>query len=331
MQYVLQSRANTPNMQQHQWQVYALSLNILRRNVAVILLAVYYTLFVAVTFARRHSPQRSRLICARNNNMDVVRYMCPFEGCKNHFGSTNGVRHHWLITHRDHVLPELVASSMRALYVLDNTNKLQPFEPVHDALMASESPVVTDSELIVMMGLDESSASIVDVNSAGKFGRTCRFATFLSIHIEIPDQNNWLESCSAFISQCTQKIQSISVHEQLVLSDSDKTFVPVKNAADNYVYVLTRYNSLITDAALRDDIASLVQFVDCSSPCRRVANIQNVQILLLECLTDPSPKQKIQSKLLSWMIWLYQGKTQFTCPDRCMIINRMYRYKYRDC
>jgi hypothetical protein len=31
------------------------------------------------------------------------------------------------------------------------------------------------------------------------------------------------------------------------------------------------------------------------------------------------------------MIWLYQGKTQFTCPDRCMIINRMYRYKYRDC
>jgi hypothetical protein len=208
---------------------------------------------------------------------------------------------------------------MRALYVLDNTNKLQPFEPVQDALMVSDSSVVSDSELIVMMGLDENSASIVDVNSAGKFGRTCRFATFPSIHVEIPEQNNWVASCSAFISQCTQNIQNISVHEQLVLSDSDKTFVPVKNAADNYVYVLIHCSSLISDTALRDDIASLVQFLDCSSTSRRVATLENVQILLLECLTDPAPAHKTQSNLLRWMIWLYQGKTEFTCPDRCIV------------
>jgi hypothetical protein len=85
-----------------------------------------------------------------------------------------------------------------------------------------------------MMGLDETSASVVDVNSAGKFGRTCRFGTFPSIQIEVPPENNWMAACSAYISQCTQKIQGLSVHEQFVLSDSDKTFVPVKNAADNY-------------------------------------------------------------------------------------------------
>jgi hypothetical protein len=74
--------------------------------------------------------------------------------------------------------------------------------------------------------------------------------------------------------------------------------------------------------ARRADIASLVQFIDLSSPSRRIASIENVQKLLLECLTDPSPSQKIQSKLLNWMIWLYQGKTEFTCPDRCIqIIN----------
>ena len=166
--------------------------------------------------------------------MQVVRYLCPFEGCLEHFASTNGVRHHWLTAHPAVVVPPMVASSLRALYVLDIHNKLQRFEPVHDALMVSDSPAVTDSEIIAMMGLDETSASVVDVNSAGKFGRTCRFGTFPSIQIEVPPENNWMAACSAYISQCTQKIQGLSVHEQFVLSDSDKTFVPVKNAADNY-------------------------------------------------------------------------------------------------
>ena len=170
--------------------------------------------------------------------MEVIRFKCPFEGCPYHFGSTNGVRHHWLINHPHHDLPKLAESLLKTVYVLDSDNEFQPFKPVHDANTLTDSPTVTDSELIVMMGLDETSASVVDVNSAGKFGRTCRFATFPSVQIEVPNQNNWLAACSAFISQCTQKIQSLSVHEQLVLSDSDKTFVPVKNATDNYVSVL---------------------------------------------------------------------------------------------
>jgi hypothetical protein len=166
--------------------------------------------------------------------MDVVRYLCPFEGCLEHFATTSGVRHHWLAAHPEVVVPPMVASSLRAVYVLDSDNKLQRFEHVHNALTVSDSPEVTDSEIIAMMGLDETSASVVDVNSAGKFGRTCRFGTFPSIQIEVPLENSWMAACSAYISQCTQKIQGLSVHEQFVLSDSDKTFVPVKNAADNY-------------------------------------------------------------------------------------------------
>ena len=166
--------------------------------------------------------------------MDVARYLCPFEGCLEHFATTGGVRHHWLAAHPEVVVPPLVASSLRALYVLDGDDKLQRFEHVHNALTVSDSPEVTDSEIIAMMGLDETSASVVDVNSAGKFGRTCRFGTFPSIQIEVPLENSWMAACSAYISQCTQKIQGLSVHEQFVLSDSDKTFVPVKNAADNY-------------------------------------------------------------------------------------------------
>ena len=166
--------------------------------------------------------------------MQVVRYLCPFKGCQDHFASTNGVRHHWLTAHPEVVIPPMVASSLRALYVHDFDGKLQRFKPVHDALTVSDFLEVTDSEIIAMMGLDQTSASVVDVNSAGKFGRTCRFGTFLSIQIEVPHENNWMAACSAYISQCTQKIQGLSVHEQFVLSDSDKTFVPVKNAADNY-------------------------------------------------------------------------------------------------
>jgi hypothetical protein len=166
--------------------------------------------------------------------MDIVRYLCPFEGCLEHFATTSGVRHHWLSAHPELAVPNLVASSLRTRYNLDSDNKLLRSEHVHDALTVSDSPAVTDSEIIAMMGLDETSASVVDVNSAGKFGRTCRFGTFPSIQIEVPPENNWMAACSAYISQCTQKIQGLSVHEQFVLSDSDKTFVPVKNAADNY-------------------------------------------------------------------------------------------------
>ena len=79
------------------------------------------------------------------------------------------------------------------------------------------------------------------------------------------------------------------------------------------------------DIALRDDIASLVQFLDCNSTNRRIETVENVQILLLECLTDKSPAAKTQSKLLSWLIWLYQGKTQFTCPDRLIKTIVLYR------
>jgi hypothetical protein len=213
----------------------------------------------------------------------------------------------------------MAAGSLRAVYVRDGDNNFQPFEPVHD----SNSHAVTDSQLIAMMGLDENSASIIDVNSAGKFGRTCRFASFPSVQGQVStDDNNWTSACSAFISECTQRIQSISVHEQLVLSDSDKSFVPVRNAAENYTYVLAFFFSLLFyllfhNAARRDDIAILVQFLDCTYPNKRVATVENVKFLLLECLMDQSPAQKIQSKFLSWMIWLYQGKTQYTCPDRC--------------
>lgn len=263
-----------------------------------------------------------------HNRMDVVRYVCPFEGCEEHFGSTNGVRHHWLHAHKSCTLPPLVGSSLRAVYVLDNANNLKPFEPIHDALLPHDSPAVTDSQLISMMGLDETSSSFVDPNSAGKFGRACRFASFPSIQLEVPKENNWLSACSAYISQCTERIQRISVHEQLVLSDSDKTFVPVKNAADNYAYVLKSSRLLINDTTRRDDIASLVQFLDCIAASSRTATVENVHLLLLDCLTDPSPAQKNQSKLLSWMIWMYQKKTQFTCPNRCVKCSHISRCCY---
>ena len=188
--------------------------------------------------------------------MDVVRYVCPFEGCQEHFGSTNGVRHHWLIAHHTHDVPALLGSSLRALYVLDSGNNLVPFKP-HNAPLPSDSAAVatvTDSELISMMGLDETSASFIDPNSAGKFGCTCRFAAFPSVQVEVPPQNNWLTACSAYLSQCTQKIQTISVHEQLVLSDSDKTFVPVKNASQNYAYVFC--NSLYFSMTLLSGMIS---------------------------------------------------------------------------
>jgi len=192
---------------------------------------------------------------------------------------------------------------------------LNPFTILRMIQTLMQSP---DPQLIAMMGLDENSASIIDVNSAGKFGRTCRFGSFPSVQVQIPNDNdNWTSACSAFISQCTQRIQSISMHEQLVLSDSDKSFVPVRNAADNYTYVLAYCSLLFNNAACRDDIASLVQFLDCTYPNKRVASVDTVKFLLLECLMDQSPAQKIQSKFLSWMIWLYQGKTQYTCPDRC--------------
>ena len=174
--------------------------------------------------------------------MDVIRFKCPL--CIEHFGSTNGVRHHWASVHTGLAVPEMAAASLRSVYVRDGHNNFQPFEPVHD----SNSHAVTDSQLIAMMGLDENSASIIDVNSAGKFGRTCRFGSFPSVQVQLStetDDNNWTSACSAFISECTQRIQSISVHEQLVLSDSDKSFVPVRNAAENYTYVLAFFFSLL--------------------------------------------------------------------------------------
>jgi len=178
--------------------------------------------------------------------MDVIRFKCPFLGCLEHFGSTNGVRHHWSAVHNDIARPELTASSLRSVYVRDGANNLQPLEVVHEGLHEVDSHAVTDSQLIAMMGLDESSASMIDVNSSGKFGRTCRFASFASVQIQVPNDNNWTPACSAFISQCTQRIQNISVHEQLVLSDSDKSFVPVRNAADNYTYVLAFFRLLLS-------------------------------------------------------------------------------------
>ena len=78
-------------------------------------------------------------------------------------------------------------------------------------------------------------------------------------------------------------------------------------------------NFLFDDNTRRHDIALLVQFLDCSLKNQRVATVENVHILLLECLTDPAPAHKTQSNLLRWMIWLYQGKTEFTCPDRCIV------------
>ena len=78
-------------------------------------------------------------------------------------------------------------------------------------------------------------------------------------------------------------------------------------------------NFLFDDNTRRHDIALLVQFLDCSLKSRRLATVENVHILLLECLTDPAPAHKTQSNLLRWMIWLYQGKTEFTCPDRCIV------------
>jgi hypothetical protein len=78
-------------------------------------------------------------------------------------------------------------------------------------------------------------------------------------------------------------------------------------------------NFLFDDNARRHDIALLVQFLDCSLKNRRLATVENVHILLLECLTDPAPAHKTQSNLLRWMIWLFQGKTEFTCPDRCIV------------
>ena len=83
---------------------------------------------------------------------------------------------------------------------------------------------------------------------------------------------------------------------------------------------------IFNDIDLRDDIASLVQFLDCNSTTRRIETVEIVQILLLECLTDKSPAAKTQSKLLSWLIWLYQGKTQFTCPDRFIKSIVLYRF-----
>lgn len=78
-------------------------------------------------------------------------------------------------------------------------------------------------------------------------------------------------------------------------------------------------NLFFNYTACRHDIALLVQFLDCCSKNKRLATVENVQILLLECLTDPAPAHKTQSNLLRWMIWLYQGKTEFTCPDRCIV------------
>ena len=78
-------------------------------------------------------------------------------------------------------------------------------------------------------------------------------------------------------------------------------------------------NLVFIDIATRHDIALLVQFLDCSLKNKRVATVENVHILLLECLTDPAPANKTPSNLFRWMIWLYQGKTEFTCPDRCIV------------
>ena len=114
-----------------------------------------------------------------------------------------------------------------------------------------------------------------------------------------------------------REIPNLKNMEVIRFKCPDKSFVPARNAADNYTYVLASCSLLFNNAARRDDISSLVQFLDCTYPNKCVATVDNVKFLLLECLMDQSPAQKIQSKFLSWMIWLYQGKTQYTCPDRC--------------
>ena len=42
-----------------------------------------------------------------------ARYMCPFPTCKEHFGSTSGIRHHWKVTHPEVPVPELHAARTR--------------------------------------------------------------------------------------------------------------------------------------------------------------------------------------------------------------------------
>ena len=163
--------------------------------------------------------------------MSTIRFECPFVGCGEHFGTTGGVRHHWLSRsgHPTHTLPALVASDLIVKYEFKDgqyiRSTLYPVVP--------DSQRVSDAELIEMMGLDDSAPPTLDIKSAGRFGRASRFGTLPCVSVEVPETNNWTAACSAYFSHMFTKINDASVHEQQVLADK-KAFIPVRAAPDNY-------------------------------------------------------------------------------------------------
>lgn len=55
--------------------------------------------------------------------------------------------------------------------------------------------------------------------------------------MDVPRVTNlgpWEEAVGAFFALCMKEIEGCSVHLKLLLSDSGKSFVSVKNAIENY-------------------------------------------------------------------------------------------------
>ena len=64
------------------------------------------------------------------------------------------------------------------------------------------------------------------------------------------------------------------------------------------------------------DVALLVHFINELTSSSKMSSSENVQALLVMALTDRAGKTKQQSMLFSFMVWLYQNDTKYTCPDQ---------------
>jgi len=146
-------------------------------------------------------------------------YKCPYPECKQTFGTTSGIRKHWLSStgHGDTV-PKLVASELMVVSI--------PASP------AISDASVSDATLVNMMGLSEGQ---VDTRSAGRFARASLLANQAPVHVpKVEGCNEWKDVVAAFFASSSDDISRCSVHSKLVLSESGKVFAAVNAATENY-------------------------------------------------------------------------------------------------
>lgn len=164
-------------------------------------------------------------------------FTCPFPDCNKRYSTVPGIRKHWSSS-TGHIgeCPRLIGTNLF-------TSQTSQSNGQH-----SDDP--NDNALIDMMGLTDGN---VDTRSSGRFARASGlgahpcgevysqpcvvYKSVTTLAVDVPcamDLGPWETAVGAFFAICKEGIEECSIHCKLLLAESGKSFVSVKNAIENY-------------------------------------------------------------------------------------------------